>query len=384
MKILIVANGYPNKREPQWGCFERDQALALKELGHEVSILYVDRRFRTYWRKIGISRTQNDGLRIYGIYYCPEKFLRIFLPFRFYNKHIVQKMYDRVYRSYIIHEGKPDVIYAHYLYNIYYATTLQEKYNIPLVGIEHWSELTKVYLPPLLQYWGETAYTKADKILAVSESLRSQIKRHFDKDSIVVYDMLGQEFVSSIVTKTAKTGKFRFVSVGSLLPIKCFDLLLEAFAAFYESHPESELIIVGDGTERKTLQSKINDLQLTGMAKLVGRKNKQDIIDYLNNSHVYVLSSQNETFGVACIEGLSMGLPCIVTQCGGPEEFINEKNGILVPTKSVEALSEAMNTIYNNYEKYDRVTIAEECRHRFAPQVIAKQLTTIFETVVNK
>jgi hypothetical protein len=47
MKILIVANGYPNKREPQWGCFERDQALALKELGHEVSILYVDRRFRT-------------------------------------------------------------------------------------------------------------------------------------------------------------------------------------------------------------------------------------------------------------------------------------------------------------------------------------------------
>ena len=71
MKIVIIANGYPGKREPQWGCFERDQAVALTELGHQVSILYVDRRFRTYWRKIGINYRREDGIDVCGVFLFP-------------------------------------------------------------------------------------------------------------------------------------------------------------------------------------------------------------------------------------------------------------------------------------------------------------------------
>ena len=71
MKIIIIANGYPAERDPQWGCFERDQAFALKSLGHDVSILYIDSRFRPYWRKIGITYKNDNGINVCGIFIFP-------------------------------------------------------------------------------------------------------------------------------------------------------------------------------------------------------------------------------------------------------------------------------------------------------------------------
>ena len=301
------------------------------------------------------------------------------LNFQFHFR-IVSKMLDWAFRCLVKRTGMPDVIYAHYLYNISFATHLKEKYHIPLVGIEHWSELTKEKLSPFACFHGNIAYHKADKILAVSKSLQSQIKRHFGVDSTVVYDMLGPEFVNSEKDASGeKTKTFRFISVGSLLPIKNYDMLIRAFAKTSLSKEGCTLSIVGDGTERVNLENIVRELRLEKNVYLLGRKPKNDIVRLLSESHVFVLSSKAETFGVACIEALSQGLPAIATKCGGPEEFIHEHNGLLIPVDDIDALSDAMIEIYNQYSKYNRTLIKNECLSRFAPDVIAKQLTGIFE-----
>ena len=53
MNILIIARGYPDKNDPQWGGFERDQAEALSSIGHNVVVASVDKRFRLYRRSFG-------------------------------------------------------------------------------------------------------------------------------------------------------------------------------------------------------------------------------------------------------------------------------------------------------------------------------------------
>ena len=380
MKIVIIANGYPDKHDPQWGCFERDQALALKKYGHHVSILYVDRRFRTYWRKIGLTHRNEDGIEVFGYFLVPMA------PINRISKRLrnmlVSWMYDRVYREMNERCGKPDVIYAHYLYNIFYGTELKEKYGIPLVGIEHWSELTKRELSPLQRIWGETAYSKADRILAVSDSLRSHIKRHFGQDSTVIYDMLGQEFVSAPIPKHSLNGNFTFVAVGSLIQRKGYDILIEAFKQSGLLQSGCKVIIVGAGQEHDNLKSQIQRANMQDNVMLVGRKNKEEIISILANNHIFILSSRAETFGVVCIEALSQGLPCVATACGGPEEFINDSNGLLIQANDVAALATAMKTMYENYSYYDCAAIATETRHRFGPQTIAKQLTEIFEEII--
>ena len=62
MFILLISRGVPTKRDPQWGCFERDQANALRALGHKVVVVSVDTRFRLFYRKFGIKRTNLDGI----------------------------------------------------------------------------------------------------------------------------------------------------------------------------------------------------------------------------------------------------------------------------------------------------------------------------------
>lgn len=383
MKILIIANGYPDAHSPQWGCFERDQAIALKDLGHEVSILYVDRRFRPFKQKFGISRFEDNGIRVFGLFFFPGKLIRKFLGFKL-HKLIVSKWYMRLFRCYVRSEGLPNIVYAHYLYNIFYASILKDKYGIPVVGIEHWSELTKKELSKSQRYWGENGYAKADRILSVSKSLQSHIKRHFGIDSTVVYDMLGPEFISNKFYDTPKSLAFRFIAVGSLLPIKGYDMLVKAFKLTDLKEKGCSLSIVGEGKERQILEQIIKELDLSSSVSLLGRKTKKEIVELLFESNAFVLSSKNETFGVACIEALSQGLPAIATRCGGPEEFITDNNGMLVQSDDVNALASAMLEMYENYSRYDRQAIAEDCRRRFSPEVIARQLSGIFEEVMKE
>ena len=79
MNIFIIARGYPSKKEPHWGCFENDQAEALANLGHKITILSVDARFRFYWRPLGIQHKTERMVSIYNIFLCPYALL-FFLP----------------------------------------------------------------------------------------------------------------------------------------------------------------------------------------------------------------------------------------------------------------------------------------------------------------
>lgn len=383
MKIVLIANGYPTKREPQWGCFERDQALALSEQGHQVSVLYIDHRFRTYWRRIGFSHIKENRIDAYGIFVIPTRWIRWLLGSRIRHR-VSTHLLDLVYRKYIRDHGCPDIIYAHYLYNIAYATFLKKKYGVPIVGIEHWSALNQKTLSPNLVSLGRIAYNHTDKLLAVSESLKDQITSHFGIDSTVVYDMLGPEFTfPSLKQKTIDKG-FKFIAVGSLKEIKDYDVLISAFAKSNLAKKGCQMVIVGDGEEKGNLKNQIHELGLSESVVLAGRKSKQEIINLMSECHVFVLSSRAETFGVACIEAMSQGLPAIATRCGGPEEFISEKNGILIPADDIDAMAEAMCQMYENYSKYDGIMISEDCINRFSPHVIANQLSLIFDDIVKK
>ena len=380
MKILIAANGYPTPQDPQWGCFERDQAIALKKMGHEVSILAVDTRFRKYRRKHGINVFHADGIPVYWGYWFPIRILPVKGKLRI---RVICHQFDWVYKKLVKDLGTPDLIYAHFLRNIRYSMYLKEKYDIPLVGIEHWSVLMQNQATPYARLAGKGAYPYVDKLLVVSKALGSSIKSKFGVDSEVVYDMLGPEFLdyTPAVRKDGEQ-KFRFIAVGSLLPRKGYDLLIQAFAAS-GLQDKCSVRIIGEGPERQRLDQLIEECGLRESVSLSGRMEKGEIVCALRESDAFVLSSRSETFGVVCIEALSQGLPCIATICGGPEEFLTEEDGVLIAPEDTNALTEAMRFIYENRAKYNPQAISERCLGRFAPRVIASQLTRIFDDVVN-
>ncbi len=81
---------------------------------------------------------------------------------------------------------------------------------------------------------------------------------------------------------------------------------------------------------------------------------------------------------------MMMGLPVIATVCGGPEEFVQKTDGLLVPCDDVEALSSAIKDMYENCHQYDHKKISADSRARFSPNVIASQLINVFQEVMCK
>ena len=382
MFILIISRGIPSKRFPQWGCFEKDQAEALASIGHKVVVVSVDGRFRFIYRKRGLTHVVINGVDYYNHYLLPHALVNLFgrqMTLRLQNWQI-DRVYDMVEKCH----GKPDIIYAQMFGNMLLGVHLSQRLGVPVVGIEHLARFNE----QTLDKWGFTkneadyAYHNIHKLISVSQTLRDAIYRHFRVDSVVVHNLVGKEF-SYQPNNTSHP--LTFVTTGSLIHRKGFDLLIEALHRVNRQLPEGwQCNIIGGGEKQAELQQQIESVQLQEHIHLVGQKNKQEIVQLLQQSDVFVLPSRSETFGVVYIEANACGLPIIATDCGGPKDIVTPQNGLLIPVEDMESLANAILHMATHLSNYDRQAIAADCQTRFSPEVIAKQLTDIFEKVLSK
>ena len=98
-----------------------------------------------------------------------------------------------------------------------------------------------------------------------------------------------------------------------------------------------------------------------------------------SKSSVYVLSSHSENFATACMEAMSAGLPAIMTRCGGPEDFVDNSNSVLVNVNDLEDMAKAMHYMYDNIDKYHRKSISEGIKNKYSAEAVAKQLGRIYK-----
>lgn len=379
MNIFIIARGYPSKQDPTWGCFEKDQAEALYQLGHQVTILSVDTRFRFYWRKLGIQCGVYNNIATFNIFILPYALL-FFLPTKikewFYAWQL-EVIYKRAKHQY----GTPDIIYSHYLHNTLKAIPIHQKYNIPIVAMEHWSQMAYTPIPRSSICTAKQAYASINQLLTVSSALKENIQRQIGMDSIVIPNMVGKEFHYKKHNST-KRKIVHLITTGRLIPEKHFDMLIQAVANL--TSLSLRLSIIGNGSEKDKLQKLINKLDIEDKVQLLGHKSKQEIVELLQESDIFVLPSQSETFGVAYIEALACGLPIIATDCGGPRDIVTSTNGILIPTNNQETLEQAIVQVSQNLDSYDKKAIAEDCQKRFSSINIAKQIEQILEQTIKE
>ena len=200
-------------------------------------------------------------------------------------------------------------------------------------------------------------------------------------ENYIVNNIVGKEF--NFIPKR-QDDTLSIITTGSLIHRKGFDLLPKAFSMLDLPNEQWELTIIGEGNEYGNLTQQIHSTSLQNNIHLVGIKTKEQIAEILKNSSIFLLPSRNENFSVAVLEALACGLPVIASICGGIRECINEKNGLLFPVDDVEKLAQSILYAVQHIDKYDRKAIAEDCLARFSPEVIAKQLTQIFEETIKK
>lgn len=130
---------------------------------------------------------------------------------------------------------------------------------------------------------------------------------------------------------------------------KRHDILIKAFSLFHFRHPEFKLLIYGDGSDEKQIRTLISKLGLEDKVLLKGVTSTP--LEVIAKAKIFVLSSDFEGIPNALIEAMSIGLPCISTDCrpGGAKILIQEgKNGYIVNAGDYEALAEKMCFLVEN------------------------------------
>ncbi len=137
------------------------------------------------------------------------------------------------------------------------------------------------------------------------------------------------------------------LSVGRFVAYKGYDDLLEAASLVYQTHPQIQWLVVGDGELREALLQRKAELGLNGTVHFAGWR--EDVPDLLALADLLVLPSHGEHFGRVLIEALAMAKPIVATRAGGVPEIVSEgQTGLLVPVGKPSALAHAVTTLIQN------------------------------------
>ncbi|WP_031514125.1 glycosyltransferase [Desulfofalx alkaliphila] len=375
MKVLIVSRGYPTEKYKMNGIFEFDQVKALVKAGVEVVYAVIDVRSIRRWRKWGYESFVKEGVQIEAINIPCGR-----IPNYILNK-IKKAALNRLYKKIVNKYGEPDIIHSHFIGMGYITAELFKNSGIPLIHTEHFSGMNQDELSGYHQDIGNNTYIYMKKVITVSNYLADNLKNKFGVASIVIPNIVDtSNFRYKPFNKFYDT--FNFISVGNLLANKRMVLLIKSFYDAFKGKKKIKLYIYGEGPERKTLETLIKKLDLANQVFLEGLVDRKTIAKKMQESHCFVLASKLETFGVAYIEAMATGLPVIATKCGGPEMFINDKNGLLIEVDNKIELTEAMKYMKQQSGKYNRKSIATEIKEKFSSEVVGGKIIREYRRIL--
>ncbi|MBU0728007.1 glycosyltransferase [Patescibacteria group bacterium] len=194
-----------------------------------------------------------------------------------------------------------------------------------------------------IREWDYCAAQRVDKYIANSSHIGGQIKKHYKRDSDVIYPPVHTEKFTPIKNPTEDF----YLAVGRLIPYKKFDLIAETFNKL-----KKKVKIVGTGPHYK----KIKEME-SEYVEVLGYVSDKELADLYQNCKAF-LFPQLEDAGIVPLEAMAAGRPVIALNRGGSlDTMIDGKTGVLFKDQTVKSLSEAV-------EKFEKM--------KFDPKFIRK------------
>lgn len=254
----------------------------------------------------------------------------------------------------LINKQNPDVVIS-FLTRVNVATTLS------MIGIRSPLIICERTWPPFASlnnkyFWlSRILFKSVDRIIVQTEKSKTWLAQKFPDNNVkvipnpAIYPLPYSNERSIKPNSLILQHKKVIIASGRLHKYKQFDLLIRAFSQLKDKHLNWDLIILGDGEERDSLNSMVVDLGMTGRVFLPGSIGNMS--EWYERADLFVLSSIVEGFPNVLLEAMTYGLPCISFDCDtGPRDMIqNGINGILVdPNQKESGLSNAMDRIISD------------------------------------
>lgn len=175
------------------------------------------------------------------------------------------------------------------------------------------------------------------------------------------------------------------VFVGRLTGQKGLPYLFRAISALAKKSRYTDLTVIGDGPDRKKLKKLAKELGIEKQIKFSGQIVHEKINSLLCNYSIFVLPSLYEGAPNALLEAMAIGLPALVTRCGGSEYFIDNSVGRVAKAGDVDSLAQALHELLEltDEELHDMGLAARErVKNNFDINVVADKYIQLFNQYV--
>lgn len=186
-----------------------------------------------------------------------------------------------------------------------------------------------------------------DRLIAVSEAMAADTRALLPDLRCPVSVILNGIEIPNVNREMVDETPHHVFTAARLTAQKNVDLLLLAMQKVLQKCPAATLTILGDGELRYDLEAKARLLGIEDRVSFLGYVLHPE--PYFSSHGVFVLPSLWEPFGLALLEAMAWGKPCIATEVGGMRELIEDgRNGLLVPSNDPVAMANAILNVIND------------------------------------
>jgi teichuronic acid biosynthesis glycosyltransferase TuaC len=389
LRVLVISRNYPNNVIDVMGLWVQGPVLesarfcsvkVIAPVPYCPPLPFLPQDFSRYRR---VQRSRWDG----GVQVFHPRFLT---GPRYSTSRIELRLYQAAVRKQadrLRGEFPFDLIHAHFTDpDGIVASALGRRYRVPVVITEQniwgeWVGQNRALLQEAIQ-----AVRGCKRFIVVSEFARSTVERHAGKieDAVVIPDS-----VDGSVFCLPPNGQERIpdqiLFAGLLRPVKGVDILLRALRILADRGCMVKLVLATAAVfashrrEEQRLRTMARELNIEDRVRFAGKQSHPELAGLMQQSAALVLPSRSESLGMVLVEALACGTPVVATRCGGPEEILNERVGVLAPREDPEALAGAIESVLSRRMSYDAAGLRAYALEKFGAEQVGRRLMRVYE-----
>ncbi len=276
---------------------------------------------------------------------------------------------------------KPDLILSFIGKNNIMAIMTAKSLGIPVV-VSVRAKFEMEYPSKGMMLAMKYTFPKAAGIVLQSRGASMQLPDKIKRKVVVLPNSINPDFIRDLYQ--GERDKI-IVSVGRIDANKNHKLIIDSFNKIKDVYPDYKLEIYGDGPDRDKLTKYVEEKNLAD--KVIFKGSVTDVADKIQTAGMFILASDMEGLPNALIEAMSLGLPCITTDCMyDTSELIQDNiNGLVVPKGDIASMTEAIRLIIDDSELAKKLgNEAFKIKEEVAPDVINRKWENYFQGIMNE
>jgi N-acetyl-alpha-D-glucosaminyl L-malate synthase BshA len=343
LKIVIVC--YPTFGGS--GVVATELGLHLSKKGYEI-------HFITYKQPVRIQNL-TPQLHFHEVH-VPDYDLFKYQP---YELALSSKIVD------VVLKHKIDLLHVHYAIPHAYASFMAKKMLadegvvVPLITTLHGTDITLVGSHPFYKKAVQFSINHSEYVTSVSQSLKEDTNRLFEisKDIKVIPNFIDSSKINIKEVpcekgQIAPQDQMIITHISNFRPLKRVIDIMKIFKKV-SKHLNIKLLMVGDGPDKVRAMRYCRAHEMEDRVLFLGKSNEIDEI--LCFSDLFLLPSEQESFGLAALEAMAHGVPVVCTQVGGlPEVVENGVSGYLSPVGDISGMAQHVIHILEDNDRHRR------------------------------